>query len=268
MKHIPMKTHANHWNGHLLCSIDIETTGLDTEKNDLLEIAIVPMAPDFKVSDRLRPFEAIILPQDPDRYKKDEKILGDETLADVILKGHAWHVVADMIELWVQKLHLPERKKIIPLGHNYKGFDEKFIRYVMGDAFYESIFDYHVRDTMQLALYLNDMADFLKEPIPFPKVDLTYVSKCLRIDNTRRHRALGDAVATAEVYRKLVTEVGPSLLTVSRLIQCPPCDLKSEKEARMSSDDSLPHERNPNSSSSPNQTPTSVEKLPPPSPLT
>jgi len=263
-----MKTAQSvHWNGHLLCAVDIETTGLNPEEHDLLEIAIVPLAPNLEISKVIPPFDMIVLPRDPDRYKRNEVLLRpNDTLADIMTKGSEWHVVADLIEIWKEKLNLPERKKIIPLGHNFRGFDEKFIRYVMGNDFYESIFDYHVRDTMELGLYLNDVADYLREPIPFPKVDLTYMCGCLRIQNIRRHRALGDAVATAELYRRLTTQVGPSLLTTSRLIQCPDGDLKSEREAQICLDDSLPKTRTLNPDSSQRQTPASEGTLPSPSP--
>ena len=227
---------SKHWNGHLLCSIDIETSGLDPEKDELLEIAIVPLKPNLTINYDLKPFDIIIQPKWPDNFQNNQILLPGMTLADVMLQGlEAWTAV-DLLEQWYEKLNLPERKKIMPLGHNYVAFDRPFLQKWLTEPTYDYIFDYHVRDTMQIGLYLNDLSDYLGQGFPFPKVKLTYMCSCLKIPNMRRHRALGDAVATAELYRQIVTRVGPNLKEVSTLLQCSANDSESGLADHQNSD--------------------------------
>lgn len=266
-----------HWNGHLLCAVDIETTGLDFEKDDLLEIAIVPLNPNLTPSKVLTPFDLVITPRDPEVYKTNQILLPGMTLSDVMLQGFDWSVAAELLEAWKERLNLPEGKKIIPLGHNYRGFDEKWMRATLGNLTYEYIFDYHVRDTMEMGLFLNDVADYLQEPIPFPKVDLTYMCSCLRVQNMRRHRALGDAVATAELYRLMVTRLAPSLIATSKMLQCPIDDLRIWSAAHkglagdrlMQRTEDLcsgPHQMPASEALSPDHEPPDVQQLEPLSP--
>jgi DNA polymerase III epsilon subunit-like protein len=95
------------------------------------------------------------------------------------------------------------RKKILPLAHNWP-FEAAFMRKWLGTRTFED-FCFGYRDTMALANALNDIADFANDPWPFPKVSLTYLCSQLKVENTNPHDALGDAVATAECYRRLVT---------------------------------------------------------------
>lgn len=252
---------SNHWNGHLLCAVDVEVYGESPKDGDLLEIAIMPLNPNFTPSSTLPPFDMVILPSDTDKYKSNQILLPGMTLADVMLQGLSWDVVAELLETWKEKLNLPEGKKIIPLGHNYRAHDEKWMRWTLGDLTYEFIFDFHCRDTMEVGLFLNDMADWLKEPIPFPKLDLSYMCSCLRVENIRRHRALGDALATAELYRRIVTRLGPNLLATSRLLQCGVDAPKIGSEGHRHSGDDLSISRNSGHQSSPHQTPASESQM-------
>jgi DNA polymerase III epsilon subunit-like protein len=196
-----------HWNGNLLAAIDIETTGLDFRKDEILEIAIVPLAMNLKPHPKVLPFEIIMKPDDPSEYKNNQVLLPGMTLVDILNRGVEKEMAAQLLIEWFERIPLPERKRIIPLGQNYMQFDRLFLKEWLTDSTYDYIFDYHTRDTMVVALALNDMAAAIQEHVPFPKVALGYLSACLKVSNPRRHRALGDAVTTAEVYRKMVTQV-------------------------------------------------------------
>lgn len=114
-----------------------------------------------------------------------------------------WSAV-ELLREWFYKLKLPERKKIVPLGANWS-HDERFIREFMGGPeSYEEIFRSDYRDVQKTALTLNDMYDWHSEAIPFPKVNLAYLCSCLGVEQINKHDATGDAIATAEVYRKLM----------------------------------------------------------------
>src|SRR5207302_4155191 len=91
-----------------------------------------------------------------------------------------------------------------PLGSNYS-FDRDFLIQFMGGVLsYDYIFRSDFRDTMLAAVHHNDLADWHNERIPFPKYNLQYLCRILGVENPVRHRAIPDALATAEVYRRLM----------------------------------------------------------------
>ena len=74
---------------------------------------------------------------------------------------------------------------------------------------FDSFFHPWYRDTLVSAQLLNDKYAMdpncvLDHKVPFPKSNLTYLCACLKIKNLKPHDALQDALATAEVYRKMV----------------------------------------------------------------
>jgi DNA polymerase III epsilon subunit-like protein len=104
---------------------------------------------------------------------------------------------------WFEKLKLAQYKRIIPIAQNWP-FDRAFLTAWLGRLTYEMIFDRHFRDTMALAASYNDIADLRGERIPFPKISLGALSKRFGIENPDPHRALGDCITTAAVYKNLL----------------------------------------------------------------
>lgn len=197
-----------HLNGNVLCAIDIETTGLDPDKNEIYEISILPL--DFKIEPRtdILPFDTILQPQKVDNidWEGMRKNNNQEAVVKACTKGLDPYTAADCLVDWFSRLKLPEKKKIVPLAHNWAGIDKIFIQKWLGPLTFDSIFHFHPRDTMLAALYLNDRADALVEQVPFPKVNLSYLTTVLKIETFgRSHTALEDCVNTAKVYKKLLT---------------------------------------------------------------
>jgi DNA polymerase III epsilon subunit-like protein len=222
-----------HWNGHLLCAIDIETTGLNPKEDQILELAILPLTPDLEPRKDILPFEVLFSPRDVSQFKKDQVVLPGLTLAELILYGLDEFTIGELLEQWFLKLNLPEKKKIMPLGHNYLSFDMPFLKEVLGPANYDYFFDFHTRDTMTCSLMFNDMADFQSTDYPFPKHSLTYLCSQLRITNHRPHRALADCVATAAVYKRMIMGAGANLVAGAHLLIPQQNDVpKSEKADR------------------------------------
>ena len=124
-------------------------------------------------------------------------------------RGVDAYKAADAFEEWTKKL-TGEKKKIAPLGQCYH-FDMGFLKSWLGPLTYEYLFDYHIRDTATIAHYLNDRADFRGEQYPYPKQSLTYLCNQLNVENPSKHTAIGDCLATAECYRKLLLS-GPLTL--------------------------------------------------------
>lgn len=196
---------AVHWNNHVMCAIDVETTGFCTDKHEIIQIAVVPMNADLRINTKVLPFEMLIAP-----WKKQEdwepgalrthKI----DMLKLCATGLDPWKVGDLFDEWFQRLNLPLGKKIIPLAHNYP-FECRFLHSWLGPASMDSFF-YQYRDTMALALQMNDIAEFHNEPYPFPRTSLGSVCRTLGVENTKSHDALADAIATAECYRRMMTK--------------------------------------------------------------
>lgn len=196
-----------HLNGHVLCAIDVETTGLDYKKHDIYEIAIIPLTPDLKADPKYLPLDILIKPDTPDQIDWDgmRKTGNMDAVMQALERGTDKFEAADYIVEWFGKLNLPESKRMVPLAQNWAGIDKQFIMEWLGPLTFEQLFHFHYRDTMTSALYLNDRADAHNERIPFPKVNLQYLCSQLKIERDgRAHRAMDDAMVTAEVYGKLL----------------------------------------------------------------
>lgn len=194
---------STHWNSNIVCAIDIETSGKDPAKHDILQIAVVPLKGDFTPDYNIGAFEMRMAP-----IKKEEDVEKDAMRTNRLdwreLQSTALdpYKVAELFEEWWGRLKLPFRKSIIPLAHNYT-FEYKFLHEWLGPAAMEYYF-FQFRDTMALANSLNDYADWTTQPYPYPKTDLGYLCTVLNVENYKPHDALADSLATAECYRKMM----------------------------------------------------------------
>jgi len=200
-----------HLNGDLICAIDLETTGLDPNKNEAYEIAVIPLDSQLKPRRDIIPFHLIMRPgrcwiengQLVGEFEAEAVKMNKETFMLALREGIDTDEAIDHFERWFDSLNLAHGKRIIPLGQNY-AFDKSFLQAWMGVKHYEYFFHYHYRDTMHVALFLNDLAWFNGEPIPLPKVSLRYLCSQLKVRNDKPHSAIADAMAEAEIYRQLI----------------------------------------------------------------
>lgn len=212
-------------NGNLLCSIDVETSGFDPNVNSMLEIAIVPLDDLCRVSKhfpilemQLRPWEGAMIEydalktqfrvnspnaSDPGDQHSQKITIEKEFLTRCILGGVDYVQSSEIFYEWFNDLKLAPRKRIVPLAHNWI-FDRKFVDHWLGGSGAEHHFDPRYRDTLAVSNFENDIADFRNEPFPYPKNRLSEVCTRLGVQQRSRHRALDDAVNTAEAYRRIM----------------------------------------------------------------
>lgn len=194
-----------HANGNLLCAVDVETTGLNPSRNAIIEICVLPLLPDYTINKKLMPFDTLMKPSDGKEIDPDAMRVNKIDLPQLLLYGLDSDKVADLFLEWFEKLNLGPNKRIIPLAQNYP-FDRSFIIEWLGVKTYELIFDRSFRDTMCCANFLNDVADMKNQPCPYPKQSLSVLAGKYKITNPSPHRAIGDCVTTAAVYKEMLKE--------------------------------------------------------------
>lgn len=199
-----------HWNGNQLCVIDCETTGLDPNWHEIIQICILALDSNLRPRRDVMPFYIEMIPESPERASPEAMRINRLDFAVIGQRGHDQEKAKDLLEDWINKLGLPlttygNRKKILPLGQNY-AFDKGFISAWLGHETYNEYFHYAYRDTKIVAQFLNDRAGMHVEKVPFSKTSLAWLAKKLDVPHEKAHDALSDCVATAEIYRRLLQQ--------------------------------------------------------------
>lgn len=191
-------------NGHVMCSIDTETTGLTPGKHDIIEFACVPLDADLRPMDVV-PFHTTIRPKMrfPDSVSEEAMNVNGLKIDELLMSGLEPFRAAELFEQWVENLQLAPYKKIAPLGKNWP-FDRGFINDWLGPLTTDSLFWHRYRDLSPVALYLNDKAEFDAVPCPFPQTGLGEIRNSLKLPPVKQHRALDDALSVAECYRAML----------------------------------------------------------------
>ncbi len=90
------------------------------------------------------------------------------------------------------------------LAHN-GAFEFRWLISFLGQKLFYDIFNAQSRDSMTLAIALNDMAVNRGDRLMFERVSLEWLCTHFGIKNERAHDAYYDALACAQVYRKLLS---------------------------------------------------------------
>jgi len=198
-----------HWNGSQMCVVDVETTGLEAGWHEIFQIAVLPLDSNLFPREDVQPFYVNMKPDHPERWEKAARTVTSTDITEIMRTGFDPLVARDLFIDWVDKLGLPctpsgARKYIIPLGHNYLGFDQGFVKSWLGFEEYNNIFHGHARDTMTFSLLINDGMAYHAEKVPYAKVSLGALCSRLDLKNRKAHDALQDCIATAECYRRML----------------------------------------------------------------
>jgi DNA polymerase III epsilon subunit family exonuclease len=170
---------------HNLAFIDIETTGLNLQKHEIVDIGCIITTPDFEI---IEEFELKIKPnflENADPVSLKISHYNQEDWVDA-------YDIKEAIKIFSEKV-----KDCIMVGHNV-AFDAGFLEYTYNKNNITNSMHYHKLDTISIA-----WAKLHHEP------DLKHFSLhelCARFDikNPDAHTGLGDAKATFLLYKKLM----------------------------------------------------------------
>lgn len=170
---------------HNFAFIDIETTGLNLEKNEIIEIGCVFATPELKV---IEEFELKIKPEhlenaDPIALKVNHYNEKD------------WENSYSLKE--AMKIFSEKVKDCIMVGHNV-AFDAGFLEYAFNKTEIMNTMHYHKLDTISIA-----WAKLHREP-DLERFSLRELCERFGIKNERAHSALPDARATFLLYKKFM----------------------------------------------------------------
>ncbi|MGA1845932.1 PolC-type DNA polymerase III [Deferribacter abyssi] len=181
-------------NDATFCVIDTETTGLEIKTAKLINVAAVKVV-NFKIKDFYNVF------------------INPET--EIPESSIQWHgITSDMVKdkPTIAEI-LPEFLKFVSdsviVGHHVN-FDLKMINKELQEYFNAEIKN----------IWIDTMLLFSKNILNRDEhVSLDYLLKLYNVKCQGRHTALGDALATAEVFNKLVIKIKHKFQTVGDLYQ-------------------------------------------------
>lgn len=189
-----------HFNRNLLTVVDFETTGRDCAFHDVVQVSVMPV--DDNLVPYGRPFYQNVRPVHPARAQ-DEAMRVHGIPMDELMLCPEKSMVADAFVEWFRGLDLPVGKRLIPLTHN-SPFDVPFFQQFLGVDLYYEHFTRRGRDTMYMALGINDHFAYRGLALPFNECGLKPLCKHFGIDISGHHDALADCIATVKVYEELL----------------------------------------------------------------
>lgn len=181
---------------HNLAFIDVETTGLDADKHELIEVGCVlarqvsqeGKGPSIEVLDE---FEYKIIPE-------HLETADPESLA---INGYTAEKWANAIPLAEAMGKFSERVRGASFVAHNAFFDYEFIDHAFKKTGTRNFMHYHRLDTISIAFAkLYDVPEV-------EKFSLRFLCEYFGITNKNAHTALSDARATFEVYKKLLNVI-------------------------------------------------------------
>jgi len=200
--------------------LDTETTGLDPEHADIIELAAIPLDAELNPREGVKPFHTFIQPQPHHPIAKQAiEVNGhtwvydheSETYKNALPYDRAWTHFYDWMATLYEKMQW-----IITVGWNVS-FDEAFLRYlhahpdVPGRAGSQAYvkkqwpFHYHKIDLIGVCRYLDLRAGRTRKSYKLEKMAEHYFGS---ISDFHMHTALGDADMSLKVLRKMEQEGG------------------------------------------------------------
>lgn len=171
---------------HKLAFLDIETTGLIVGQNEIIEIGCVVTDRELNI---LNKFDLKIKPENienADKVALKINHYNEEDWADALDLKTAMQKLAKQVD------------GCILVGQNV-AFDSGFIEHAFNKTGVKNTLHYHKLDTISMAWVK------LREKKEVTHFSLRDLCKYFGIENENPHSGLGDAMATYELYKKLIS---------------------------------------------------------------
>jgi len=194
-----------HLNSDLLCVVTGFLTGRDYLKDDIVQVCIVPLDKKLNISSTVPLFEAKMRPRRngiDSNYLRSTKINEYNT---IIKQAVDPFTVADLFDNWFELNKLKDNKQLVALAYDWPLLSS-FLKDWLGCETFNDYFSREYRDLMPTSLYCNDRAYWHNEDYPYPKQKLSYMASQLKIDYSARYDIMLEAKATAEIYKKMMSE--------------------------------------------------------------
>ena len=177
----------------MICVLDTETTGLDPEKHEVIQLCMIPVTKSFE-PDMNNIFNVHIQPTNWTDIEYEALKVNGHTL-DTLREGVTPEEAKDALRQWWSARG---GNQIQPLGHNW-AFDYSFLIKFLGRDEFNTYFHRYARDTQRLAQAMNDA-----RITDFEKVSLSSLVNALGLKSGTSHNAVADALDTLDVYRELL----------------------------------------------------------------
>lgn len=173
--------------------VDIETTGLDCTKHNILSVGIAIVNVE---KDNLEFIDKIEIPVVYENYCVDEKAL---QINKINLETHTGKTPLEAVDTIIEFLTKNEMMNKPICGHNIN-FDIGFLKKLFSsDKTYTYPFHYHKIDVMSILFYLQD-----KGSMPTNVRTLKALCNHFKITREKEHSALEDAMSSARTYYRLL----------------------------------------------------------------
>lgn len=182
---------------------DLETGGLNFEKNPVIELAFVPVLRNekgkFYIDEKLT-FDSLVLPYNSDLIiEKDALKRNKIAMKDLKEYGNDVENIKEVLLDLVKILNPTENERNRPVlvGHNIAKFDNDFLRKFLKDIGAPDIFQLFSKsfiDTLELTKFLFDGENLINS------FALGSLCNFFNIKIGKQHRALDDAIANAKLF--------------------------------------------------------------------
>ena len=202
-----------HFNGNVLCAVDVETTGVDPVFNEIWQIAILPLNSDFEPlkevegpngNRKIIPFYCNMKISNPASIHK-AAIGNREEFIQIQKTAFDPYDCADLLVDWFERLSLGPNKRLFPLAQNWV-FDRRFIIEWLGPQTFDLLFSPRYRDTLVCAAYQSDRQGYNNDKVTLAQYNLSYLAHHANYKNQKPHDALQDCITTAKVYKCFIED--------------------------------------------------------------
>lgn len=198
----------NTWKNRFV-SLDVETTGLNPDLHEITQIGAVLLQDDFTVDETVEPFTMLVKPVNLGTIETAALTKSHLSLELLLAHGIDHETAVRFWHEWLYKITQIRGGKIIPVGFNIM-FDRDFLINFMGRNAYEACFHPHIRDVMQMFIYVHDRLCTAEYKPGFTSFGLKKCCEVLDVINLRPHDALHDCIATAACANRLLRIAFPA----------------------------------------------------------